>query len=118
MKRENIIQQKSFAFAIRIINLYKYLYDEKRELVLSKKLLKSVTSIGSNVEEAFGSQSDNDSLSKMSIAYKESEETLHCLNLLFEKKYLDKEQFESLHNEAEELCRIIEKIQITMKDQN
>ena len=118
MKRENIIQQKSFAFAIRIINLYKYLYDEKRELVLSKKLLKSVTSIGASVEEAIGSQSDNDFLSKMSIAYKESRETLYWLKLLFETKYLDKEQFESLHNEAEELCRIIEKIQITMKDQD
>ena len=116
MKTENIIQQKTFAFAIKIINLCKYLCDEKRELVLSKKLLKSVTSIGANVEEAIGSQSDNDFLSKMSIAYKESRETLYWLKLLFETKYLDKEQFEDLHNEAEELCKIIGKIQITMKN--
>jgi four helix bundle protein len=54
MKKDNIIQQKSFAFAIRIINLYKYLCDEKREFVLSKQLLRSGTSIGANVEEAIG----------------------------------------------------------------
>ena len=116
MKKDNIIQQKSFAFAIRIINLYKYLCDEKREFVLSKQLLRSGTSIGANVEEAIGGQSDNDFLSKMSIAYKESRETLYWLKLLFETKYLDKEQFEDLHNEAEELCKIIGKIQITMKN--
>ncbi len=116
MKKDNIIQQKSFAFAIRIINLYKYLCDEKREFVLSKQLLRSGTSIGANVEEAIGGQSDKDFLSKMSIAYKESRETLYWLKLLFETKYLNKEQFENLHNEAEELCKIIGKIQITMKN--
>ena len=69
--KENIIQQKSFSFAIRIVNLYKYLISEKREFVLSKQLLRSGTSIGANIEESIGGQSEKDFLSKLSISYKE-----------------------------------------------
>ena len=69
MKNDNIVQQKSFAFAIRIVNAYKYLSSEKKEFVLSKQLLRSGTSIGANVEESIGGQSDKDFLSKISIAY-------------------------------------------------
>ena len=75
MKQENIILNKSFAFSVRIVNLYKYLCSEKKEYVLSKQLLRSGTSIGANVNEAQAAQSKNDFISKMSIASKEARET-------------------------------------------
>ena len=74
MKQENIILNKSFAFSVRIVNLYKYLCSEKKEYVLSKQLLRSGTSIGANVNEAQAAQSKNDFISKMSIASKEARE--------------------------------------------
>ena len=73
MKQENIIQDKSFAFAVRIVNLYKYLCEEKKEFVLSKQILRSGTSIGANVEESIGGQSDRDFFTKLTIAYKKRE---------------------------------------------
>ncbi len=76
MKQDNIIQQKSFAFAIRIVSLYKFLTAKKKEFVLSKQLLRSGTSIGANIEESIGGQSDKDFLSKISIAYKEARESI------------------------------------------
>ena len=92
MKRENIIQEKSFAFAVRMINLYKYLCEEKKEFVLSKQILRSGTSIGANVEESIGGQSDKDFLTKVTIAYKEARETVYWLKLLLATDYLNKEQ--------------------------
>mgnify|MGYP006359993989 CR=1 FL=1 len=115
MKSDNIIQEKSFAFAIRIVNCYKYLKFEKREFVLSKQLLRSGTSIGANIEESIGGQSKADFISKLSIAYKEARETLYWLKLLFATEYLNNEMAESLIKDAEEICRIIGKIQITTK---
>ena len=73
MKTDNVIQQKTFAFAIRIVNAYKYLKTEKQEFVLSKQLLRSGTSIGANIEKAIGSQSTADFLHKLSISYKKRE---------------------------------------------
>ena len=75
MKKDNVIQEKSFAFAIRIVNLYKFLCREKKEFILSKQVLRSGTSIGANIEESIGGYSDKDFLSKLSIAYKEARET-------------------------------------------
>jgi four helix bundle protein len=118
MKTNNIIQQKSFAFAIRIVNLYKFLTTEKKEFVLSKQLLRSGTSVGANIEESIGGQSDKDFISKISIAYKEARESVYWLKLLQATDYLSKEQAESLLNDAEELCKIIGKIQITIKTRN
>mgnify|MGYP006371666711 FL=1 len=69
--KENIIQQKSFAFAVRAINTYKFLTQEKKEFILSKQFLRSATSIGANIEEAIGGQSNADFISKISISYKE-----------------------------------------------
>jgi four helix bundle protein len=117
MKQENIIQEKSFAFAVRIVNLYKYLCEEKKEFVLSKQLLRSGTSIGANVEESIGGQSDKDFLSKLSIAYKEARETMYWIKLLLATNYLNQEQADSIFKDAEEICKIIGKIQITMKKQ-
>ncbi len=118
MKTNNIIQEKSFAFAIRIVNLYKNLAAEKKEFVLSKQLLRSGTSIGANVEEAIGGVSDKDFLNKLGISYKEARESIYWLKLLYATDYIKKDEFESLHNDAEEICKIIGKIQITMKNRN
>ena len=113
--KENIVQQKSFSFAIRIINLYKYLVSEKREFILSKQLLRCGTSIGANIEESIGGQSEKDFLSKLSISYKEARETIYWLKLLKETEYISKNEFESIYNEAEEICKILSKIIITLK---
>ena len=115
MKQNNIIQEKSFSFSIRIVNAYKYLQSEKKEFVLSKQILRSGTAIGANVEEAIGGQSKADFIHKLSIAYKEARETLYWLKLLFATEYLNKEMSDSLIQDAEEICRIIGKIQVTMK---
>ncbi|MDH6342139.1 four helix bundle protein [Parabacteroides sp. PFB2-12] len=118
MKNNNIIQEKSFAFAIRIVNLYKYLCEERKEYILSKQVLRSGTSIGANVEESIGGQSEKDFLSKLSIAYKESRETIYWLKLLLATDYLNQEQADSLLRDVEEICKIIGKIQITIKKRN
>jgi four helix bundle protein len=114
--KENVIQQKSFQFAVRIINLYKYLINDKREFVLSKQLLRSGTSIGANIEESIGGQSEKDFLAKLSISYKEARETIYWLKLLKETEYISEFEFESIHNEAEEICKILAKIIITLKN--
>ncbi len=103
MKSNNVVQQKSFAFAIRIVNVYKYLTLEKKELVLSKQLLRSGTSIGANIEESIDGQSDKDFLSKISISYKEARETVYWPKLLQATEFLLAQKATSLLNEAEEL---------------
>lgn len=118
MKGDNIVQQKSFAFAIRIVNAYKYLTVEKKEFVLSKQLLRSGTSIGANIEESIGGQSNKDFLSKISISYKEARETVYWIKLLQATAFLSEQEGTSLLNEADELCKILGKIQITLKARN
>ena len=108
--KDNIVSQKSFDFALRIINLYKYLQENKKEFILSKQLLRSGTSIGANVQEALGGQSKKDFISKFSIAYKESLETLYWINLLNKSGYLNQTQSCSLINDCEEITKIITKI--------
>ena len=115
MKQDNIIQEKSFAFAIRIVNLYKYLCDVKKEFILSKQVLRSGTSIGTNIEESIGGQSDKDFLTKVTIAYKEARETIYWLKLLLATDYINNEQADSLLKDAEEICKILGKIQLTIK---
>ena len=118
MKKDNVIQEKSFAFAIRIVNLYKYLCAEKKEYVLSKQVLRSGTSIGANIEESIGGQTDKDFFTKLTIAYKEARETAYWLKLLMATDYLDQKQADSLLKDVEEICKIIGKIQITIKKRN
>lgn len=115
MKQENIIQEKSFAFAIRVVRAYQHLVKEKKEFVLSKQFLRSGTSIGANVEESIGGQSTADFISKLSIAYKEARETVYWIRLMKETDYFNESQAKSLLNDAEEICRIIGKILITTK---
>jgi len=106
-EKKNVILDKSFKFAVRIVRLYQYLCNNKKEFVLSKQILKSGTSIGANIEEAHGGISTPDFSSKISIAYKESKETKYWLRLLFETDYLDKKMFDSLYADCEELNKIL-----------
>ncbi len=114
--KDNLVRDKSYAFAIRIVKLYKYLGDEKKEFILSKQLLRSGTSIGANIEEAIGGQSEKDFSAKLTIAYKETRETHYWIRLLTDTDYLTKEQSESLLINVEELLKIIGSIQKTMKN--
>lgn len=116
--KENIVQQKSFAFAIKIVNAYKYLQTEKKEFVLSKQLLRSATSIGANVEEAIGGQSKKDFISKISISYKEARETKYWLKLLEATNYLETQESKTLLDDAEELCKILSSILVSSKQSN
>jgi four helix bundle protein len=118
MKEGNVIQEKSFAFAIRIVKLCRYLCDEKKEFVLSKQLLRCGTSIGANIEESIVGQSDKDFLSKLSISYKEARETIYWIKLLSATGYLNDIATESILADAEELCKILGKIQLTLKNRN
>ena len=113
-KEDNLIQKKTFDFALKIIQFYSDCKSQN-EFILSKQILRCGTSIGANVEEAIAAQSKKDFISKLSIAYKEARETLYWLKLLFATEYLTKEMSDSLINDAEEICRIIGKIQITLK---
>lgn len=113
--KDNIVKDKSFAFAVRVVRTYQYMVAEKKEFVLSKQFLRSSTSIGANVEESIGGQSNADFISKLSIAYKKARESVYWIRLLQATDYLTDKQAESLLNDAEELCRIIAKILITSK---
>lgn len=110
MKTDNVIVEKSKAFAVRIIRLYKYLCDEKKEFVLSKQLLRSGTSIGANVKEAVRGQSKADFIHKMNISLKEASETEYWLELLFETDYITKQQFDSIIFDCTELIKILTSI--------
>jgi four helix bundle protein len=118
MKSDNIIQIKSYDFAVRIIKVYQFLSNEKKEFVLSKQLLRSGTSIGANIEEAIGGQSGKDFFAKLTIAYKEARETHYWIRLLKDTDYLTKEQSESLLDDINELLKIIGSIQKTIRSNN
>jgi len=104
MKVDNQIVTDTKAFAVRIIKLYKYLTEEKKEFVISKQVLRSGTSIGANISESVFAQSRMDFVSKMSIALKEANETKYWLELLVETDYLTEEQYKSV---AENVKKII-----------
>lgn len=116
MEADNIILSKSKAFAVRIVRLYQYLCNDKKEFVLSKQLLRSGTSIGANVKEAVRGQSKPDFISKMSIALKEAAETEYWLELLYETDYLDETQFQSIYTDNQELLKILTSIVKSSKE--
>ena len=105
--KDNLIDIKSKAFAVRIIRLVQFLQHEKKEFILSKQLLRSGTSIGANVREALYGFSKSDFLFKMSIALKECSETRYWLELLAETDYLSKTEFDSIYSDANELQKIL-----------
>lgn len=115
--RENVIKNKSFGFAIRVVNLYKLLSVERREHVLSKQILRSGTSVGANVREALNAESQADFIHKLAIAQKECDETLYWLELLKETNFITEMEFKSIHNDAIENLKIIRSIILTSKKQ-
>jgi four helix bundle protein len=116
MKKDNIIQIKSYDFAVRIVKLYKHLSQEKKEFVLSKQLLRSGTSIGANVEEAIGGQSRKDFFAKLTIAYKEARESHYWIRLLKDTEYLTSKEADSLLFDIDEILKIIGSIQKSIRN--
>ena len=104
---ENVIEIKSFNFAVRIVNLYKHLTDTKKEYVLSKQLLRSGTSIGANIAEAIYGSSRKDFTVKLQIAEKEAAETLYLLELLSKCSYIPDKLYQSLRSDCSELLAIL-----------
>lgn len=107
MKQENVIKEKSFQFAVRIVELYKYLTLVEKEFVMSKQLLRPGTSVGANVREAEQAESKADFIHKLSIALKEANETEYWLDLLHETKYLEKSKYISIQNDIKEILRLL-----------
>jgi four helix bundle protein len=118
LKRDNPLSDKSFAFAVRIVKLYKYLCDEKKEFVLSKQLLRSGTSIGANISESQDAQSSNDFISKLSISLKEARESKYWIDLLKETEYLSVLETNSILSDLEEIIKLLVSIIKTTKMNN
>lgn len=115
-ENKNVLKSKSFAFALRIIKLYKYLIGEKKEFILSKQLLRSGTSVGALIREAQNAESKADFIHKFAIAQKECDETLYWMELLFHSDFLAEKEFQSIYNEASEILRIIKSSILTTKE--
>jgi len=118
MKSSNLIENKSFDFSVRIVNLYKYLTASKQEYVMSKQLLRSGTSIGANICEAQQAQSTLDFLSKMNIALKESYESDYWLRLLHKTEYLSKDEYESIIADCRAITKLLVSIIKSLKAKN
>ncbi len=116
--KSNVIVDKSKAFALRIIKLYKYLTDNYHISPIANQILKSGTSIGANAKEAIRAQSKPDFYAKMNIALKECSETEYWLELLYESDYISKEQFESIYSDCKEILRILMSITKTQNNSN
>jgi four helix bundle protein len=110
MKTNNVILRKSKAFALRILNLYRFLTEDKKEFVLSKQIVRSGTSIGANVKEAVVAQSKADFYGKLHISLKEANETEYWLELLHESGYIDDSSFKSIYSDNKELIKILTSI--------
>lgn len=117
MKENNLILDKSLSFAVRVVNLYKFL-KKCDERVLATQILKSGTSIGANVREAMRAQSRNDFVAKMNIALKEAFETEYWLEVLHRTDFITQKEFDSMFTECRELTNILSKIIITTKERS
>ncbi|WP_312346327.1 four helix bundle protein [Chryseobacterium binzhouense] len=115
MDKKDILKDKSFSFAIRIVKVYQYLTDEKKEFVISKQLLRSGTSIGANIREAKNAESAKDFVHKLHIAQKECDESLYWAELLFASQYLTELEFQSISNDAIEILKILKSSILTVK---
>ena len=114
-KEKNILVEKSFAFAIRIVRLYKHLVEHKKEFVISKQLLRSGTAVGALVREAQNAESKMDFIHKLGIAQKECDESMYWLELLKETEFLNMNEFESIGQEAQALLKIIKSVILSTK---
>ena len=113
---KNVIKDKSYRFALRVIKTYKFLSEDKREFVLSKQMLRSGTAIGALVKEAEHAQSKADFINKMNIALKEANETEYWLMLLKDSAYIDETNFKSIHNDCTEVIKLLISIVKTSKE--
>ena len=112
---ENVIVTKSKNFAVRIIRAYKYLTAEKNEYIMSKQLLRSGTSIGANVKEAVRGQTKPDFYAKLNIALKEASEAEYWIEILYETDYIDKELYDSINSDCEEIIKLLVSITKTQQ---
>jgi four helix bundle protein len=115
MKKDNVVKTKSFLFAVRVVKLYKFLTEEKKEFTISKQLLRSGTSIGANVREAEHAESKADFIHKLSISLKEANETEYWLDLLNETNYLKSSEYISIQNDIKEILKLLTSIIKTSK---
>ena len=115
MAKKRVLKDKSYLFAIRIVNLTKFLQGEKSEYNISKQIIRCGTSIGANIEEASGAQSDKDFIAKMHISLKEAKETHYWLRLLRDTDYLTPEQAESMLKDADEIITLLTRSLKTIK---
>jgi four helix bundle protein len=112
---ESIVKTKSLELAVRGINFYKWLVSEKKEFIMSKQFLRSITSVGANVRKAVNAQSNADFIHKLSISQKECDESMYWLEILNATDYVSATEFESIHNQFGEVLKIIKSIIITSK---
>jgi four helix bundle protein len=108
--RENILKNKSFAFALRIVKMYQFLCEQKKEFVMSKQLLRSGTAVGALVREAEQAESPADFIHKMAIALKEANETQYWIELLFQSAYLDETVFNAISADLTEILKLLTSI--------
>lgn len=114
--RDNAIRVKTYAFAIRVVNAYRFLCDSQKEYVLSKQILRSGTAIGALVAEAHHAQSGADFLNKMNVALKEANETLYWLSLLKDTHYLEIKMYDSMAQDCNEIIALLVSIVKSMKN--
>ena len=105
--KNNVAYEKAYVLSVRVVNAYRHLIEQKKEFVPTKQLLRSGTSIGANLAEANGAISEADLSAKVSIAYKESQETKYWLNLLKDTGYIDQESRDSLYADVDEVAAIL-----------
>lgn len=113
--KENILKEKSFHFAVRIVNLYKFLKKEHNEYILSQQLIRSGTSIGAIIREAEHAESTKDFIHKLSIGLKEANESKYWLDLLIATDFITKKMYDSLNKDCEELLKMLTASVITSK---
>lgn len=107
MRKKNILKEKTFAFAVRIIKLYKYLKSNHNEYILSKQIIRSGTSIGALIRESENAESKKDFIHKLNISLKETDETQYWLELLYETEFITKKMFDSINSDVEELIKML-----------
>jgi four helix bundle protein len=115
--KNNIVRNKSFDFAVRIVKLYQYLNNDKKEFILAKQLLRSGTSVGAMIREAEHAESKNDFIHKFAIAQKEANETVYWLELLKATDYLNEKEFQNISNDSIAILKLITSILKTSKSQ-
>lgn len=114
--KDNIIQEKSLDFSIRIVRLCRYLQEEKHDYIISKQIIRCGTSVGANVRESRNAQSTADFVSKLNIALKEADETEFWLEVLYRSETISEQMYTSLKNDVDELIAILTSIVKTLKD--